>query len=70
MMRNPRPVNLMTPDESRSLGWAAESRDSDGHLMTQHAPFESRAERLAYIAEEAKRGHDVTIFEDQPNDRR
>lgn len=34
-MQNPSPINLMTPAESRALGWQAESRDADGHLCTQ-----------------------------------
>lgn len=61
-MRNPYPVNLMTPEESRALGWAAEERDSDGHLITQHAPFASEAEKRQYTQEAEERGNTVTIW--------
>jgi hypothetical protein len=61
-MQRPRPVNLMTPQESRALGWAAESRDKDGHLVTQHAPFESFIEMIDYIRKERNSGHTVTIW--------
>lgn len=37
-MRDPKPVNLWTPDEVRAAGWAAEARDADGHLMSFVAP--------------------------------
>ncbi|NRB19945.1 MAG: hypothetical protein HRU33_20960 [Rhodobacteraceae bacterium] len=61
-MQNPFPVNLMTPAESRSLGWAAESRDADHHLVTQHASFENDAELTSYIREETQRGMTVTVW--------
>ena len=61
-MKDPKPINFMTPQESRARGWQAESRDEDGHLCTQHAPFESDVEMLEYIREENKRGLTVTIW--------
>ena len=36
-MKNPNPVNMSTQDEIRKLGWAAEARDSDGHLLSTRA---------------------------------
>lgn len=61
-MKDPMPVNLMTPAEIRESGWAAEARDDEGHLITTHAPFESGAERDEYVREETSRGLTVTIF--------
>lgn len=61
-MQNPSPVNLMTPEKSRALGWQAESRDADGHLATQHAPFEDDASIAEYVREETERGMTVTIW--------
>ena len=65
-MRDPRPVNLMTPAESRALGWQAESRDPDGHLVSQHAPFSSDALLAEYVREQTMDGNTVTIWP-QPN---
>jgi len=61
-MKNPHPVNLMTPEESCARGWAAEARDADGHLITQHGPFETDAEMAQYAREETARGLTVTIW--------
>lgn len=61
-MDNPSPVNLQSPAEVRAAGWAAESRDDEGHLMTSHAPFESDVEMVEFICEELARGHMVTIW--------
>jgi hypothetical protein len=61
-MENPKPVHLTNTAEIQALGWAAESRDSDGHLMTTHAPFSTNKERDKYCAEEKARGHIVTVF--------
>ncbi len=61
-MKNPYPVNLLTPDESRSGGWQAEARDKDGHLISQHAPFESGIDLSEYVREENKLGHTVTYL--------
>lgn len=61
-MENPRGVNLMTSEESRSRGWAAEARDSDGHLMNQHAPFSDDAVMVHYIREAIDEGWTITIW--------
>ncbi|MEJ8474485.1 hypothetical protein [Roseibium algae] len=61
-MRDPSPVNLMTPEESRAGGWQAEARDSDGHLCSQHAPFDDDEEQAQYVREATERGHTVTIW--------
>lgn len=61
-MENPRTVNLMTPAESRALGWQAESRDADGHLVSQHAPFDDDEEMGNYVRDETARGNTVTIW--------
>lgn len=61
-MQNPRPIHLMTPEESRGLGWGAEARDSDGHLMSQHAPFGSLEEITDFVKERSHAGHTVTIW--------
>lgn len=63
-MKNPKPVNLMTPEESRARGWKAESRDNDGHLVTQHAAFDSSLDLLEYVYAENARGMTVTIWPD------
>lgn len=36
-MKNPSPVNLTTSAEIEALGWAAEARDGDGHLISTQA---------------------------------
>ena len=36
-MNNPNPVNLKTSAEVEALGWAAEARDGDGHLISTQA---------------------------------
>ena len=36
-MKNPNPVNLITSAEIEMLGWAAEARDGDGHLISTQA---------------------------------
>jgi len=61
-LQNPYPINLMTPAESRALGWIAESRDADGHLITQHAPFDDAAELGEYVLAETARGNTVTVW--------
>jgi hypothetical protein len=52
----------MTPEKSRSLGWAAEARDADGHLMNQHAPFSDDAIMVHYIREAIDAGWTTTIW--------
>lgn len=61
-MKNPSPIHLMTTQEVRSLGWAAEGRDDDGHLVTQHAPFDCFLDLIEYVHKERKAGRSVTIF--------
>ena len=61
-MQNPNPINLMTPEESRAKGWAAESRDADGHLCSQHAPFDDDALLVHYVRECVSKGQTVTIW--------
>ncbi|PTW53553.1 hypothetical protein C8N35_1168 [Breoghania corrubedonensis] len=61
-MKNPNPVNLLTPEESRAGGWQAESRDEDGHLCTQQAPFFDDEEMVEYVNSEIARGKTVTIW--------
>jgi hypothetical protein len=56
------PIHLMTPAESRALGWQAEARDADGHLMSQHAPFETDGDIARFVREETQRGYTVTIW--------
>lgn len=66
-MQNPMPVNLITQDKVRSLGWAAEARDQDGHLhstqawITQIAPHEN-AVRLAEFIIEYATDCAITLF--------
>jgi hypothetical protein len=61
-MENPRPVNHMTPEESRDLGWAAEVRDADGHLCSQHGPFDDDASLAHYVREAMSSDRIVTIW--------
>lgn len=63
-MRNPNPVNFMSSEEVRSAGWQAESRDSDGHLISMHAPFEAHDDEgiVWFVREATKRGETVTIW--------
>lgn len=61
-MENPAKVNLLTTAEVRALGWAAEARDADGHLVSTHAPFESDASVIEYLRDSAEHGETVTIF--------
>jgi molybdopterin synthase sulfur carrier subunit len=62
-MIDPNPVNFMTPEEVRSNGWQAESRDADGHLIGLHAPFGDDAEGIVWFVREAtSRGETVTIW--------
>ena len=62
-MKNPNPINLMTSEEARKLGWQAESRDPDGHLISLHAPVEASDETIAeWIVECTSRGETVTFW--------
>lgn len=62
-MKNPSPIHLTTDEEFAAHGWAAVSRDADGHAMGCHAPFDSLAERNGYIDQEAARGCTVNFFD-------
>ena len=64
-MKNPQALHLSDDAYFASLGWAAVSRDADGHAVGCHAPFESASERKRYLVAEAKRGCTVTILERQ-----
>lgn len=61
-MKDPNPIHLLTPSESRARGWTAEARDSDGHLMSQHAPFDTVSDMAEYVVAANSRGHTVTIW--------
>lgn len=63
-MRNPMPINLMTSDEVRASGWQAEARDSDGHLISMHAPFGNEDDEgiVWFVREATSRGETVTIW--------
>lgn len=61
-MQDPKPINLMTTSEVRALGWRAEARDEDGHLISMHAAFGSNESLGDYLRESAKHGEHVTIF--------
>ena len=61
-MKNPSPINLMTPDEVRGKGWAAEVRDADGHLTRTHAQFEDDEAIVWLVREAMEHGDTVTIW--------
>jgi molybdopterin synthase sulfur carrier subunit len=61
-MKNPKPVHLATSEEIRSKGWGAESRDSDGHLIRTHRPFETDEEIVSFVREGIEYGETVTIW--------
>lgn len=66
-MRNPNPVNMIDQDKVRSLGWAAEARDKDGHLISTQAwlaqmPPHERAVSLAEFITEYATDCQITIF--------
>ena len=61
-MKDPKKINLMTQDEVRALGWAAESRDADGHLVSTCAPFDTNSLLIEYVRECAEHGDTVTIW--------
>lgn len=67
-MKNPAPINLTADAEFAAQGWAAVSRDADGHAMSCHAPFDDDLERLEYIAAEALFGCTVTMLKETTND--
>ena len=61
-MQNPYPINLMTPEEVQQLGWAAEGRDEDGHLMTMNAPFSDADEQAEFLNYCDDQGWKATVF--------
>jgi sulfur-carrier protein len=61
-MKNPMPVNLSTSDEVRAQGWAAESRDADGHLIRAHIPFDRDEDIVWFVREGMQYGETVTIW--------
>ena len=61
-MKNPSPINLMTPEEVRAQGWSAETRDSDGHLIRTNAAFVRDADILWLVREAMEHGETVTIW--------
>ncbi len=67
-MKAPYPINLTPPNEVREAGWQAESRDSDGHLISMHAPFQDDDDEgiVWFVREETVRGNTVTIWPRQP----
>lgn len=69
-MQDPKPVNLMTTAEVRALGWRAEARDEDGHLISMHAAFGSTETLVNYLRESAEHGEHVTIFAPAPDQRK
>lgn len=65
-MKHPMPINLQTPEQSRSLGWQAEARDKDGHLISLHAPFDGDEDVALYVRECMEQGATVTIWPKVP----
>ena len=61
-MIDPKPIHLMTPEESRKRGWMAEERDVDGHLLSQSAGFETDEDIIWYVRAAMERGGTVTIW--------
>lgn len=61
-MKDPMPINLMSPDDVRARGWQAESRDHDGHLFSTHVPFETDDDIVWFVRAEIGRGNTVTIW--------
>jgi molybdopterin synthase sulfur carrier subunit len=66
VMKDPMPINLMTPAEVREQGWQAECRDQDGHLTRTHAPFESDEDIAWLVREATEHGDTVTIWPVKP----
>ncbi len=61
-MNKPFPINLMTPAEVRALGWAAESRDADGHLVSTISHLVSDAELGKWVKERRDEGDTITVW--------
>lgn len=65
-MKDPDPMNLVTPDEIRASGWQAECRDVDGHLTRTHAPFASDEDIVWLVREALEHGDTITIWPVKP----
>lgn len=61
-MKDPAPIHLSTPAEMREAGWQAEARDSDGHVMSAHAPFKTISDLEWYYNESMEQGLTITIW--------
>lgn len=61
-MKDPMPINLQTPEETRALGWQAECRDADGHLTRTHAPFKTDEDIVWLVREALEHGDTITIW--------
>jgi hypothetical protein len=61
-MDNPRKANLMTTEEVKSLGWAGEARDSDGHLHSMTALTPDDEDLSRWVSEAVGDGLTVTFF--------
>jgi hypothetical protein len=61
-MKDPMPINLFDDEYFARLGWAAVSRDKDGHAVSTHRPFRNEKERRKYLVSEAKLGCTVTML--------
>ena len=61
-MNDPMKINLQTPEEVRAQGWAAEARDTDGHLIRTHAPFDTDADIVWFVRDAMGHGETATIW--------
>jgi hypothetical protein len=61
-MRDPKPIHLSDDAYFSGLGWAAVMRDSDGHAVGCHEPFETPDEREEYLEQAAQNGCTVTFL--------
>lgn len=61
-MKDPYPMNLVTPEEIRAAGWQAECRDADGHLTRTHAPFATDEDIVWLVREALEHGDTITIW--------
>ena len=61
-MKNPMKMNLTTTQEVINLGWMAEARDSDGHLITMLAPSADDEMVALFVRECFEDGLKTTFF--------
>ena len=61
-VKDPKPINLMTPEEAQALGWAGEARDADGHLISTTAPDRSPMNLGEWVLEWVSEGCTVTMY--------